>query len=163
MFLRSSSAASNAAGPRVAQETDERVVIALSRLEPVGLKTLIAGYQRHQADLELRAPVGDRAVIDASAGVVRPALAQPRSRPGRRWPPPAGGLAVETDIWIEELPISFRAYNALKRSGVHTVEDLARLSAEEVASTPGVGRKAFDEIVGALAACGLTLTRVGKG
>jgi hypothetical protein len=31
-------------------------------------------------DLELRAPVGSRAVIDASAGVIRPSLAQLRSR-----------------------------------------------------------------------------------
>ena len=65
---------------RVAQETDERVVIALSRLQPVGLTTLIGGFRPQHADLDLREPVGERVVIDASAGVVRPSLAELRSQ-----------------------------------------------------------------------------------
>jgi hypothetical protein len=52
-----------------------RIVIALSCLQPVGSTTLIGGFQPEHADLELREPVGTRAVIDASAGV--PARASP--------------------------------------------------------------------------------------
>jgi hypothetical protein len=71
---------------RVAEESGERIVIALSRLQPLGATFLIGGFQPQHADLELREPVGSRAVVDASAGVVRPSLAQRRNRlrPGGR-------------------------------------------------------------------------------
>jgi hypothetical protein len=65
---------------RVEQESSERIVIALSCLQPLGVVTLIGGFQPQHADLELREPVGSRAVIDASAGVARPSLAQLRDR-----------------------------------------------------------------------------------
>jgi hypothetical protein len=73
---------------RVAEEAADRVVIELTRLQPPG-GTVDGGYQPLDADLELRDPVGDRAVIDASAEVARPSLRQlgpPRKR--RRRPPP---------------------------------------------------------------------------
>jgi hypothetical protein len=65
---------------RVAQETDERVVIALNCLQPVGATTLIGGFRPLHTDSGLCEPVGNRAVVDASAGVVRPSLAELRSR-----------------------------------------------------------------------------------
>jgi hypothetical protein len=64
---------------RVAEESGERIVIALSCLQPLGNTTLRGGFQPHHADLDLREPVGNRAVIDASAGVPRPSLAQLRN------------------------------------------------------------------------------------
>jgi HEAT repeats len=73
---------------RVVEETGERVVIEVTCLEPVGMVTLIGGFQPLHADLELRDPVGDRAVIDASAGVARPSLAQLGVRARRRARPP---------------------------------------------------------------------------
>jgi hypothetical protein len=64
-------------GPiRLSEESDERIVIALSRLQPVGVTTLIGGFQPLHADLELREPVGSRAVIDASTGAARSSLAE---------------------------------------------------------------------------------------
>jgi Bacterial RNA polymerase, alpha chain C terminal domain len=156
---------------RVEQETDGQIVIALSRLEPVGAKTLIGGFSKHQADVELREPAGDRAVIDASAGVARPSVVQLRSRPDRHWPYPAGpdrppGRAVEpTDVMIEEVleePLSSCAYLVLKRSGVEFVEDVAWLSAEELAALPDMSQKVLDEIVDILAARGLSLSAVAK-
>ena len=65
---------------RVAEESGERIVIALTRLQPVGYTTAIGGFQRRHADLQLREPVGERAVIDASEGVIRPSLAQLSNR-----------------------------------------------------------------------------------
>jgi hypothetical protein len=65
---------------RVVKESGARIVIALTCLQLVGITTLVGGFQRHHADLELRAPVGERAVIDASEGVIRPSLAQLRDR-----------------------------------------------------------------------------------
>jgi len=51
----------------------------------------------------------------------------------------------------------------LHAKGVETVDDLLRLSAEQVATLPNMNRNTFDEIVDALAAQGLSLTREGKG
>jgi hypothetical protein len=56
----------------VAEQDAVRVVIALSRWQPVGPTTLIGGFIREQADVELDAPLGDRQVIDASTGAARP-------------------------------------------------------------------------------------------
>src|SRR3954447_3106161 len=157
---------------RVTQESDEQIVIGLSRLEPVGFKTAIGGFGTHQADVGLREPVGDRAVIDASAGVARPSVAQLRSRPDRRWPYPAGrghppGRAVEpTDTWLRELelpePLSVHAYNVLTAAGLEFLEDLAWLSAEELAALPNMSQKVVDEIVDALAGRGLSLSSIAK-
>ena len=69
---------------RVAQETEERIVIALSCLEPVDFKTRMGGFRPHHADVELREPVGARAVIDATVGVVRPSLVELRSHRAQR-------------------------------------------------------------------------------
>jgi hypothetical protein len=63
---------------RLEEENGDRIVIALSCLQPYGLA--IGEFQQHHAEVELREPVGDRAVIDASAGVPRPSLAQLRRR-----------------------------------------------------------------------------------
>jgi hypothetical protein len=153
---------------RVERETDEHIVIALSRLEPVGRKTLIGGFAAHQADVELRAPVGSRAVVDASAGVARPSVEELRSRPERHWPYPAGrgrppGRAVEpTDMMIEELELTVHAFNVVTASGVEFVEDVAWLSADELAALPNMTQKVFDEIVDALAARGLSLSSTRK-
>jgi hypothetical protein len=65
---------------RVAGEGGERIVVAPSRLQPLGVTTAIGGFQRHHADLELREPVGDRAVIDAGTDLPRPSLEQRRKR-----------------------------------------------------------------------------------
>jgi hypothetical protein len=65
---------------RVSEASGERIVIALTCLQPVGFTTLIGGFHPHHADLELRELVGSRTVIDASAGVARPSLAQLRNR-----------------------------------------------------------------------------------
>ena len=63
---------------RVAHEDGEWIVIALTRLQPVCFS--VGAFQRHHADLQLREPVGRRAVIDASEGVIRPSLAELRNR-----------------------------------------------------------------------------------
>lgn len=87
----------------MAEESAQRVVIALSCLDPVGFKTAIGGFRPHHADLELRDPVGSRAVIDASAGVARPSLAQLRTRlrrGGRRDRSDAPGVDVTDRVAV---------------------------------------------------------------
>lgn len=47
---------------------------------------------------------------------------------------------------IEELDLSVRPYNCLKRAGIHTVGDLIRKTEEEVVAVKNFGRKSLDEV-----------------
>ena len=48
---------------------------------------------------------------------------------------------------IDELNLSVRAYNCLKRSSLCTLEDVCALSLDELAKIRNLGKKAFDEVV----------------
>lgn len=58
---------------------------------------------------------------------------------------------------IEELDISQRALNSIKRMGISTIGDLVRLTEEDLKATKNVGRKAINEIKEALKQMGLHL------
>jgi DNA-directed RNA polymerase subunit alpha len=62
---------------------------------------------------------------------------------------------------IEELDLSVRPYNCLKRAGIQTVGDLVKKSEEEVAAVKNFGRKSLDEVKEKLAAHGLSLRAAG--
>lgn len=57
---------------------------------------------------------------------------------------------VVTEILIEEIPISVRAYNCLKRAQINTVNDLVNYSREELLEIKNFGRKSVDEVIMAL-------------
>lgn len=54
------------------------------------------------------------------------------------------------DMTIEELDLSVRSYNCLKRAGINTVEDLTLRKEEEMVKVRNLGRKSLDEVVGKL-------------
>ena len=56
---------------------------------------------------------------------------------------------------IEELELSVRSYNCLKRAGIATVEDLANKSQEDMMKVRNLGRKSLDEVTNKLIALGL--------
>ena len=56
---------------------------------------------------------------------------------------------------IEELELSVRSYNCLKRAGIATVEDLANKSQEDMMKVRNLGKKSLDEVTNKLAALGL--------
>ncbi|QWK12973.1 MAG: DNA-directed RNA polymerase subunit alpha [Aquificota bacterium] len=58
---------------------------------------------------------------------------------------------------IEELDVSQRALNSIKRMGITTIGDLVRITEEDLKSTKNVGRKAINEIKEALKQMGLYL------
>ncbi|MBI3997544.1 MAG: DNA-directed RNA polymerase subunit alpha [Armatimonadetes bacterium] len=58
---------------------------------------------------------------------------------------------------IEELDLSVRPYNCLKRAGIHTVGDLIKKTEEEVVAVKNFGRKSLDEVKEKLTAHGLSL------
>ena len=66
-------------------------------------------------------------------------------------------LAEKLSLPIEELDISQRALNSIKRMGITTIGDLVRLTEEDLKGTKNVGRKAINEIKEALRQLGLYL------
>lgn len=59
---------------------------------------------------------------------------------------------------IEELELSVRSYNCLKRAGIATVEDLANKSQEDMMKVRNLGKKSLDEVTNKLLALGLNFT-----
>ena len=54
------------------------------------------------------------------------------------------------DMTIEELDLSVRSYNCLKRAGINTVEDLTLRKEEEMVKVRNLGRKSLEEVIGKL-------------
>ncbi len=63
------------------------------------------------------------------------------------------------EMTIEELDLSVRAYNCLKRAGINTVEDLINKTEDDMIKVRNLGRKSLDEVIGKLSALGLALRR----
>ncbi len=56
---------------------------------------------------------------------------------------------------IEELELSVRSYNCLKRAGIMTVEDLAKKTQADMMKVRNLGKKSLDEVTNKLYALGL--------
>ncbi len=63
------------------------------------------------------------------------------------------------EMTIEELDLSVRSFNCLKRAGINTVEDLTNKSEEDMMKVRNLGRKSLDEVIGKLASLELSLKR----
>ncbi len=59
---------------------------------------------------------------------------------------------------IEELDLSVRSFNCLKRAGINTVEDLISKSEEDMMKVRNLGRKSLDEVVAKLQSLGFSLS-----
>ncbi|HOL78621.1 MAG TPA: DNA-directed RNA polymerase subunit alpha [Clostridiales bacterium] len=63
------------------------------------------------------------------------------------------------EMTVDELDLSVRSYNCLKRANIHTVGDLINKTEEEMMRVRNLGRRSLDEVVSKLAALGLSLRR----
>ncbi len=79
----------------------------------------------------------------------------------------SGEIMVEKDdkgkekvleMTIEELDLSVRSFNCLKRAGINTVEDLISKTEEEMMKVRNLGRKSLEEVVAKLASLGFGLS-----
>ena len=61
------------------------------------------------------------------------------------------------EMSIEELDLSVRSYNCLKRAGINTVEDLANKTEDEMMKVRNLGRKSLEEVLNKMADLGLAL------
>ena len=59
---------------------------------------------------------------------------------------------------IEELDLSVRSFNCLKRAGINTVEDLISKTQEDMMKVRNLGNKSLEEVVNKLDAMGLALS-----
>ncbi len=59
------------------------------------------------------------------------------------------------EMSIEELELSVRSFNCLKRAGISTVEDLTNRSESDMMKVRNLGKKSFDEVTAKLHSLGL--------
>ena len=58
---------------------------------------------------------------------------------------------------IDELELSVRSYNCLKRAGINTVEELTNKTPEDMMKVRNLGRKSLEEVLAKLKELGLSL------
>ena len=59
---------------------------------------------------------------------------------------------------IEDMDLSVRSYNCLKRANIHTVDDLTKKTVDDMLKVRNLGRKSLDEVIAKLNSYGLSLT-----
>lgn len=63
------------------------------------------------------------------------------------------------EMTIEELDLSVRSFNCLKRAGINTVEDLTNRTEDDMMKVRNLGRKSLEEVVQKLNSLGFDLAR----
>lgn len=63
------------------------------------------------------------------------------------------------EMTIEELDLSVRSYNCLKRAGINTVQELANKTEEDMMKVRNLGRKSLEEVKAKLEELGLGLRK----
>jgi len=70
-----------------------------------------------------------------------------------------GGKEKVLEMTIEELDLSVRSFNCLKRAGINNVEDLINKSEDDMMKVRNLGRKSLEEVVWKLASLGFSLRK----
>ena len=60
---------------------------------------------------------------------------------------------------IDELELSVRSYNCLKRAGINTVEELCNKTSDDMMKVRNLGRKSLEEVLAKLDELGLSLSK----
>ncbi len=63
------------------------------------------------------------------------------------------------EMTIEELDLSVRSFNCLKRAGINTVEDLTNKTEEDMMRVRNLGRKSLEEVIAKLESLNFTLRK----
>ncbi|MBO4322494.1 MAG: DNA-directed RNA polymerase subunit alpha [Clostridia bacterium] len=74
-------------------------------------------------------------------------------------PKPAPEKEKALEMTVEDLDLSVRSSNCLKRAGINTVEDLITKTEEEMIKVRNLGKKSLEEIILKLKSLGLSLKR----
>lgn len=73
-------------------------------------------------------------------------------------PSQAGQKMKIREMNIEDMDLSVRSYNCLKRANIHTVDDLTKKTVDDILKVRNLGRKSLDEVIAKLNSYGLSLT-----
>lgn len=68
-------------------------------------------------------------------------------------------LSGVLDMTIEDLDLTVRSYNCLKRAGINKVEELIQRTEEDMMKVRNLGRKSLEEVIQKLAGLGLSLKK----
>ena len=71
---------------------------------------------------------------------------------------PEDGKGKVMEMNIDELELSVRSYNCLKRAGINTVEELCSKTSEDMMKVRNLGRKSLEEVLSKLKELGLSLS-----
>ena len=63
------------------------------------------------------------------------------------------------DMTIEELDLSVRSFNCLKRAGINTVGDIINKSEDDMMKVRNLGRKSLEEVIWKMASLGFNLRK----
>ena len=66
-------------------------------------------------------------------------------------------MCIRDRMNIDELELSVRSYNCLKRAGINTVEELCNRTSEDMMKVRNLGRKSLEEVLAKLKELGLQL------
>ena len=120
-------------------------------------------FDRLILDVETKPCMRPRDAV-ASAGqdadrAVRPGARAQRRRRGHRHRPVAEDAALAQDLAlpIEDLNLTVRSYNCLKREGIHTVGELVARSEQDLLDIRNFGAKSIEEVKQKLVDMGLAL------
>ena len=69
------------------------------------------------------------------------------------------GKEKALEMTIEELDLSVRSFNCLKRAGINTVEDLISKSEDDMMKVRNLGRKSLEEVIAKLESLNFTLRK----
>ena len=61
------------------------------------------------------------------------------------------------EMSIDELELSVRSFNCLKRAGINTVEELTNKTSDDMMKVRNLGRKSLEEVLAKLKELGLSL------
>ena len=73
-------------------------------------------------------------------------------------PSQAGMETKIREMNIEDMDLSVRSYNCLKRANIPTVDDLTKKTVDDMLKVRNLGRKSLDEVIAKLNSYGLSLT-----
>jgi DNA-directed RNA polymerase subunit alpha len=90
-------------------------------------------------------------IAELSGKPMMPAAAVPQTTDGKH-----------SSISIEELELSVRAYNCLKRANINSLNELLKLSYDDLMNIKNFGKKSADEVIERLRSFGFTLTDTPK-
>ena len=71
--------------------------------------------------------------------------------------PQTDSLQTILTMNIEDMDLSVRSYNCLKRANIHTVEDLKKKTEDDMLKVRNLGKKSLDEVIYKLSTYGLAL------